>query len=232
LGRHDDLIEGSGVMAQQRVDIRTTRGLALAVPIRSDDRVVIVGDGLRHLAVSLANTGADPELVSTEVEANMPARIKTRQVPPGERLSLARDSYDHAILVGHPDRWPPASRSEVGRAVAPGGYVLIALAVAERRRGLRRSLAPTRAALQDAGVEVTAEYGIRQSITDVRHLVPLRGPALRWYLRDAFLPWSRAVARFSRIAATVMPTPLLGRAFPAIAVVGRRSRDDGVMGSC
>jgi hypothetical protein len=218
-----------------RVDIRTTRGLGLALPIRRGDRVLVAGDGsLRPLAVSLENTGAEvvvhgEDLAATIVDGLVAAGREPveppRWTPPADRLApSSQASFDHLLTVVDADTSPRAALEPFVADVRPGGFAGVGFpASASRLRGHVRTVQRVRRELAAIGLEVDTVLGVRQSLSDVRHLVPLQGPALRWYARDVRLAGARRGARAARGGAALAPSTWLHRIFPGLFAVARRT---------
>jgi hypothetical protein len=88
-----------------RVDIHTTRGLGLALPVGPGERVLVVGDAsLQPLAVSLENTGAEVVVHGDRLEAAVAARRAARStgsdVPSlSAQPAEGRASFDHLLAV-------------------------------------------------------------------------------------------------------------------------------------
>lgn len=183
-----------------RIDIRTTRGLALALPIEPGDRVGVHGEGIDPLVAALRATGAVPD----------------------EHLD-GDDSLAHAIVVLPSLGGLTSTASPLLGRLRPGGTMVVAVTVrADRRRGHAQTVARLAAWANGHGTTLTGSFGIRQHLGDIRHLVPLEGPALRWYLRTQLLAWSPRAGQAARIGAHLAPTGVLHRAFPAVAVTLRR----------
>lgn len=210
-----------GPAAPVRKDIRTTRGLALALPIEPGEHVVVVGEGHLSLARSLASTGARATVLCGKDDVSgLRPRIDARATEPGEAWPIAGPA-DHAIVSSRSPGWLETSGRELRRLVRPGGHVLIACpATPPSRRRLDALLRD----LQSGGFRVDARYGVRQDLHDVRHLVPISGPALWWYLRNSFLPWSRRAALLAALFGRIHASRLARRAFPAVATVLTRTR--------
>jgi hypothetical protein len=196
------------------------------------ERVLVVGDAsLQPLAVSLENTGAEVVVHGDRLEAAVAARRAARS-PGSDVPSLSaqpaegRASFDHLLAVIADGMSPGEVVAPVVGLLRVDGYAGIGVTATPHPllghvptvRRLGRELA-------GYGLAVERVLAVRQSLADVRHLVPLSGQPLRWFLRDVLLPWSPRGAIAARLGAAVAPSRLLHRAFPALFVVARRVAD-------
>jgi hypothetical protein len=117
---------------------------------------------------------------------------------------------------------------DLARTLRGRAHVLVA--AASSGPGRPRTDAPMstrqlRRVLVEDGLQPCLTYVVRQQPDDVRHLVPLAGSALRWYVRSAYLPSSKLGAWLPALATLPGSERLLRRLlFPAVAVVARRGR--------
>jgi hypothetical protein len=200
----------------------TTRGLALALPIESGQRVLIVGEEHRALGTSLRRTGSVPHLLAPSGDVDgFPAKLAATAVDDPRRWPDHLGTFEHAIVASTTSGWSTAAASALPTCLSDTGQALVAgparagTADPELRRAVDR--------LTEQRYEVIGEYGIRQHLHDVRHLVPLAGPGLYWYGRDAYLAFSRRSNRLMHAAATLRLGPIARRTFGAVGFVLARS---------
>jgi SAM-dependent methyltransferase len=203
-------------VGRPRVDIRTTRGLGTVIPAARGQRVLLVGDGLDVLAEALSRTGIEVVDGGGGTSGDV-----------GPRLPVSDAAVDHAVIVTRrADRLAPAV-GDLARVLRPGGHAVVVAPNRWRRVRDRRATTPAAVErrLTAAGLQPIGRYGVRQSLQDVRHLVPLGGPAARWYLRHAHLPHRRRGAVFASLVALPGLGWTVPGMFPAIAVIARLSGD-------
>lgn len=209
-----------------RRDIGQTRGLGLALPIARGDRVAVVGHGQKALLESLVKIGAEAVYLfdGSADEASLASKVPAMPVRPGDRLPIEDASVDHVIFMAVHRGWRPVAAAELARVCRSGGNVVIVVpnrcqrpwdAAAHTPRSLARQLG-------SHGLEPTGSYGVRQDAADVRHLVPLGGPACTWYIRNAAPSGLLRAALEWLLAAPGAPTLLLP-SFPALAMTARRT---------
>jgi SAM-dependent methyltransferase len=216
------------VIAAPRKDIRHTRGLGLLLPIRRGERVLVVGRDQAPLLASLVRSGAAVTYVAdggSARDGGVPADVAAEVVRPGDALPVKDAGADHVIFVAASAGWRTSGAKEVARVCRPGGH--LAMVVPNRlHRRAESAWSPreVREHLAVHGFEVLETYGVRERITDVRHLVPMGGPVAAWYVRHAALsPMPRSRALLMRLLGAAGIPAVVSPLFPALAVTARRS---------
>jgi hypothetical protein len=185
------------------VNPRNVRSLAAWIPVTPGDAVGIVG-AHPQLSSSLERAGAEV------------------MVLPGQPDDGAADPLAHLLIPDAAGAEAWLAPGVIARRVRRGGTVLVG--VPHWWRTMRRgtwSAAGLARWLSSAGVARCRVLGVSHNLSDLRALVPLDAPTVRWYGEHAFLPRSYREAVAIRLLCRFGGHGPLRAMFPTLIGVGQ-----------
>lgn len=183
---------------------RNARSFAAWIPVAGGDMVGMVGTH-PPLQKSLANVGA---------------KVVDLPREPVDDLALATPLAHLIVLTATADD-PWLAPGAAAATVRPGGTVLVGVRhrwAVTRRGGL--SAAQLERRLARAGVVDCLVLGMSHGLHNLRALVPLDAPLMRWYADHSFLPRSYRGALGVRLLCRLGMRGPLRALFPMLVGVG------------
>lgn len=201
-----------------------SRSLRFMLPIRPDDRVLVLGAS-PALAASLDAQGVSVLSVTGTSGAREALQLRGDVAIAGRDVLPCGDAtVSHVLVPEVPQDQAGLLPTEIARVLRPGGGLFLGMPYRLRSRNTSATyIRAGRRRLEAGGFTDIEVYGVLYNLARPRHLVPLdSSAALRWYFDSAYLPLSRKGAlavHAARAAARFKAPPAL---FPALGFVARR----------